>query len=772
MRVLVIAHGFPPSAEAGAEIYAQAHASTLRQSFGDDVVVLAREADPNRAEGDVRTEYRGGLAIIWLNNTYSDMRCFEDSYRNRAIATAAARVIDEYRPEVAHIHHLTNLSTMVVDALATRRIPSIVTLHDYWFMCHRGQLLDTELRPCNGPDPADCGRCLGPAAGAGALTFAAARAARVLVRPVVLARAVRTAAGFFASAAAAPDAASPQAVMRLGHMRDVCAKVSHFIAPSEYLRDRFVEFGIPSTRITLSRYGFDHTPFRGLSRTSGDRLRIGFFGSLMVSKAPHVLLDALGRLPPGRVSVDLFGGHAVYHGDDSYKARLTSRLPQSGVRFRGAIPHKRVAAAFASIDLLVVPSIWPENSPLVIQEAFLAGVPVVASRIGGIPEAVVDGVNGLLVRPDDPDDLARALRRFLDEPGLLDALRQRIPSVRSITEDVGSVRRLYRESIAAASCGVPGSVHVSIGRRARLAAVVLNYRTPDDTLLTVKSLLALRRPPDQLIVVNNDGEHETTHRLTPISAQISAQITYLHTGRNLGYAGGMNVGIQHALARDADLVALVNSDVSVPPDCLERLEECLATIPDAGIAGPVVLSRSAPDRIASLGMSYRPLTGRMQHHGFGERLKDRGLPLQSIVDGVSGCLMLVTRRVFETVGLLDEHYFFSFEDLDFCLRAREKVFAMVLAGSAFAHHEGGRSIGATSPSRLYFAARNHLRLAGRSNAASGRVEVLVRTVSVVTLNLAHAIKSRGAWLPVRLGAVARGSLDYFAGRSGRGTFAE
>jgi GT2 family glycosyltransferase/glycosyltransferase involved in cell wall biosynthesis len=768
MRVLVIAHGFPPSAEAGAEIYAEAHASVLRQSFGEDVVVLAREADPNRADGEVRSEHRGGLSITWLNNTYRNTRCFEVSYRNASIAKAVARVIDEHRPEVAHIHHLTNLSTMIVDELAMRRIPSIVTLHDYWLMCHRGQLLDTAFKPCNGPDPASCGRCLGPAASAGALTFAAARAARVLVRSSALPRPLRTAADLFAGTAASSGAATQEAVKRLGHMRDVCEKVSHFIAPSQYLRDRFVEFGIPSTKITLSPYGFDHAPFRKLTRTSSDRLRIGFFGSLMVSKAPHVLLDAAGRLPPGRMSIDLFGAHTAYHGDDSYRAHLTSHFPQAGVRFHGAIPHDGVAAAFASIDLLAVPSIWPENSPLVIQEAFLAGVPVVASRIGGIPEAVAEGVNGLLVRPDDPDDLARALRRFLDEPGLLDALRRGIPRVRSIRDDAEAVRALYRESIAVSSLGVRKSLPVSNRRRPRVAAVVLNYRTPDDTVLTVKSLLALRRPPDELIVVNNDVANGTTQRL----ASISPHISVLHTGRNLGYAGGMNVGIQHALAHDADLVALVNSDVSIPPDCLERLEECLAAMPDAGIAGPVVLSRSAPDRIASLGMSYSPLTGRMRHHGFGERLEDRATPLHSIVDGVSGCLMLVTRRVFETVGLLDDDYFFSFEDLDFCLRAREKGFVTVLAGSAIAHHEGGRSIGATSPSRLYFAARNHLRLAGRRNAASGRVEVIARTVSIVTLNLAHAIRSRGAWLPVRLSAVTRGSLDYFAGRSGRGTFAE
>src|SRR5262249_53249113 len=149
--------------------------------------------------------------------------------------------------------------------------------------------------------------------------------------------------------------------------------------------------------------------FRGVARAQGDRLRLGFLGSVMVSKAPHVLLVAVGRLPLGSVTVDLFGGCTPYHGDDSYRARLDPLLAHETLRVHGAIPHDFVPQALASIDVLVVPSIWAENSPLVIGEAFLAGLPVVASRIGGIPEIVADGRNGLLFEPGDASDLARSL---------------------------------------------------------------------------------------------------------------------------------------------------------------------------------------------------------------------------------------------------------------------------------------------------------------------------------------------------------------------------
>jgi GT2 family glycosyltransferase/glycosyltransferase involved in cell wall biosynthesis len=758
MRVLVVVHGFPPAAQGGSEIYAHTHALALRDC-GDEVVVFTREQDPTRADYAVRAEQRDGLRIVWVNNTFRNTRTFEETYRNDVIGAIASRVIDDLRPDVAHVHHLTCLSTTIVRALADRKIPCFVTLHDYWLICHRGQLLDVDYRVCDGPEPSGCHACLGAAGSAGTAGFLGATALRGLERrlPAAPARHLRSLAGRMATLLSSPGAADDQARRRLEHMRAVCADVTHFLAPSRHMRDRFVQFGVAPERITVAPYGSDHAMFRGIERTTSDRLRLGFLGSLMVSKAPHLLIEAASRLPRGAVSVDLFGGYAPYHGDDSYREQLEPFLKQDGVRVHGAIAHDRVAQALSSIDVLVVPSIWQENSPLVIQEAFLAGVPVVASRIGGIPEVVEDGRNGLLFRAGDSDDLARVLTRLLREPELLEALRAGIPPVRTIEDDVRRARELYQAHLRPrATDAVPPL---------RAAAVVLNYRTPDDTLLAVRSLLASRQPFDDIIVVDND-RRDSTAAVRKALGQAWPQITYLHTGGNLGFSGGMNVGIREALARGADRVLLVNSDIIVPPDCLARLEQSFDAVSHAGIAGPVVLARSEPDRVASLGISYAPVSGRMRHCAFGARVAELELPAGRAVDGVSGCLMLVKREVFEAVGLLDEEYFFSFEDLDFCLKARRAGFATVLAGSAAVYHEGGRSMGANTPRRLYFAARNHLLLARRNDPSAGRLASLCRGCSIVLLNLAHAVRSRGGSLPARLGAVARGTRDYAAGRFG------
>jgi GT2 family glycosyltransferase len=296
-----------------------------------------------------------------------------------------------------------------------------------------------------------------------------------------------------------------------------------------------------------------------------------------------------------------------------------------------------------------------------------------------------------------------------------------------------------------------------------VAAVVLNYRTPDDTLLAVRSLIASRRRAD-IVVVDNDESDRCLHALDPVLPDVQ----YVNAGRNLGFSGGVNVGIRNALDAGADAVVLVNSDVFVPPDCLGRLEAALDRRRDAGIVAPVVVARSDPGRVATLGMAYHPLTGRMRHHAVGRRTSDVPARGERDVHAASGCMMLITREVFDAIGLFDEDYFFTFEDLDFCLRARRAGFATIIATDARAYHEGSRSIGAASPLRLYFAARNHLLLAARSDPQRRGLSAWLRNGSIVALNVAHAVLSRSGSLGSRLLAVAEGTRDYAMGAYGVG----
>jgi GT2 family glycosyltransferase/glycosyltransferase involved in cell wall biosynthesis len=746
------------------------HARTLRHQHGDDVLVLAREDDARRPEYAVRFEQRDGLAIAWINNTFRLVADFADSYRNEAVSRVASDLIGQFAPDAAHVHHLTCLSTGIVPMLAATGVPTFYTLHDYWLMCHRGQLFDVHHRACNGPGASGCGACLGPASGVvGFAARGAALARRTLPwLPDAAARGARLVGSGVADLISKPSEVVHQEQARLGHMREICALVSTFLAPSRDIARRFGEFGVPRGRIVQAPYGFDHGLFTRAVRPRPAALRLGFLGSLMVSKAPHVLLEAFELLPRGSATVRLFGRHVDYHGDRRYRGVLDAWRSFPGVSFEEPLPHARIAEALDAIDVLVVPSVWPETSPLVIQEAFLAGVPVVASRIGGIPELVEEGRGGLLFEAGDARDLARQLTRLAEEPGLVDRLRTTIPPVRTIADDVSFTRELYERerrrrgtSSRHATSAPPGGASES---SSRIAAVVLNYGTPDDSYLAVLSLLRSRPRLQDLIVVDNGPDDGCEKSL----GRVLDRVHYVGTGRNLGYPGGMNVGIRLALARGAHAVLLLNSDVVVPPECVGQLHAALTSGPTVGVAGPLVLVRSDPGTIASAGMSFDVRTGRMRHRLFGVQLSGTDVPPSAIVDGVSGCCVLIRREVFEAVGLLDEDYFFSFEDLEFCLRAHRAGYNSVVAGTARAYHEGGRAIGAASPRRLYFAARNHLRLAATAPGPRRPLAGAARTAFVVALNLAHAALSPGGTLPARVRAVARGTHDYFSGRFGDG----
>ncbi len=739
MRLMQVVHGFPPSATGGTEIYAHDLAMELNHLFGDEVMVLAREAAPDRPELSVRFERRNGIRIAYINNTFKLCRSFEQTYRQDGVRRVAAELMDEVQPEVVHFHHLTGLSTDLVSEASRRNVPTLFTLHDYWLLCQRGQLLDLDYRQCAGPSPTRCVRCVGQAAGAGPAAFHGASLLRALEHrlpgPGRLARGVASHLGGLWAESASSEAIR-QMERRLDHVQEICSRVTRFLAPSRTVLQRFLEFGIREERITHAELGIDHSRFLGLGRQrerTTAALKIGYVGSLMASKGVHLLLEAYGNMPAGSATVHVYGDPASYHGDESYEQLITPLLRQPGVFHEGAVEHERIPSILASLDVLVVPSTWLENAPLVVREAFLAGVPVIASRLGGLTEVVKHEVNGLFFRPGDARDLQGCLQRLATEPRLLDRLRDGIPRVRTLSEDARFLRGLYLDSLPT---GDRFSIQShAVRRRPRLAAVVLNYGTPEDTVESVQALQQSRRPLDDVVVVDNaseDGSEAHLRRHLP-------EVTVIQTGENLGFSGGNNVGIRFALLRGADQVLLVNSDVTLDPDCTGHMERALRQSDERGIAGPSVLARSDPNMVASLGITFSPTTCRMLHLGFGQQFDAGEVSAVSEVDGVSGCAMMIKREVLQRIGLLSEEYFFSFEDLDLCLRARKAGFQTICVGPAVAYHEGGRSIGKRSPRRIYFATRNHMLMADRVAKTNVPPVALVRNGFITGLNLAHVL---------------------------------
>ena len=771
MRVLLVVHGFPPAANGGTEIYVHDFARALAALPGIHVAVLTRDADARRPEYSVRRECTpGGVVVFRVNNNFQTCTSFEDSYANPAFARVAGGVIEAFNPDVLHVQHLTCLSTGILGHAAASQRPVLMTLNDFWLMCHRGQLLRRDGQRCEGPFEGGCVDCVPGGLLVSPTTYRAGRLARALPVPGAAA-AVQLATKVRESCTPA-ERSRRASWRRVQHLREATRSVEAFLAPSATMEAWALKFGIPRDRLFRCNQGIDLTAFVRRPRPIEGRLRLVFAGSLIPSKAPDVLLEAAAKLPHDCVSVDLLGRVSPYHGDTAYAERLSAMLGAPFIRKLGPVPHERMAGALADADVLVVPSVWIENAPFIIREAFAAGLPVLASDLGGMAEMVDHGRNGLLFAPGNPVALSEQILRLLNEPHLLEHLRKGIARPMPIEQDASEMRDRY-EAVARHRSRRPTAVHSSTqSSDARITAIVLNYRTPDQTWLAVRSIESSRDPADVIVVDNgsNDDSLERLGSTLPRSHVIA-------TGRNLGFSGGCNVGIREAVRLGADFVLLVNSDVVLAPQAIGALRRAADAAPQAGILAPVLLSREEPDRIASAGIRFSASTGRMRHNAAGQPISL--LPPDSIhaADAVSGCVMLVRRSVFERAGLLDEQFFFSFEDIEFCLRARRAGFDVLCVSGAIAYHEGGRSIGRMSPERVYYAARNHLRLAGMTDGSSGgpspraksrgdRLRAALRGGLIVGMNAGYVLWSGETPRLRGLGALARGVRHHVNGRYG------
>lgn len=234
----------------------------------------------------------------------------------------------------------------------------------------------------------------------------------------------------------------------------------------------------------------------------------------------------------------------------------------------------------------------------------------------------------------------------------------------------------------------------------------------------------------------------------------------LRLPENRGFAGGMNAGLERLLAEGCDRILLLNNDAVLDPGCLQSLATALDD-PALGAVGPVIL-RASDGRVESRGLSVDLGTGRVRMEGQGEAAAERGGLVSA--DALSGAVMMLSRAALERIGLLDERYFFSFEDVDWCVRARRAGFEVAVVLDARARHGGSRTIGA-SPARLYYSARNHVAAAHKLEPRSG-VRGWLRDGAILGLNLAHALKQQEIGRMTACRAVVAGYRDALRGRFG------
>jgi glycosyltransferase involved in cell wall biosynthesis len=426
-KVLYVAHNHPAVRPGGAEAYALELYHAMQASGEFEPVFLARSGPPVSITGP----HHEGRPVTLVGDDpnqyffYTELSDWEWTFARSPRKSALTRFFAEFlldvQPDVVHFQHTQffGYDVLRVTRNTLPEAPIVYTLHEFLPICYAdGKLLRTRNNErCLEASPRRCHECF-------------------------------------------PQIAQQTFFMRERFIKSHLSLVDRFIAPSHFLLERYVDWGIPREKIVYEDHGrllpepreslppASEAPRRGRRRR---RDRFAFFGQLTQYKGTDVLLEAMERL-----AEEDFEAHLSIHGTSldwapvEYQERLQGLLKRShdSVVLVGEYDSAELPRLMEEIDWVVVPSIWWENSPLVIGEAFRYGRPVICSDVGGMAEKVTDGVNGLHFRCGDADSLADTMRRAVATKGLWEELCRGIPHVHTMDEHTAALGALYRSLIS------------------------------------------------------------------------------------------------------------------------------------------------------------------------------------------------------------------------------------------------------------------------------------------------------------------------------------
>jgi glycosyltransferase involved in cell wall biosynthesis len=384
MKVLVMAHGHPDFSIGGAEIAAYNLYTALKERPEiSETTFLARTDHASLAPGAIGLKRTN--EYLWRQDI-GDWFRLQSSYPN-AIYTTFREFLQIKNPDVVYVHHFANMGIEILRELR-RTLPNAfiaLTLHEYMAICQRnGQMVKNNTkRLCYRESTEDCNLCF-------------------------------------------PAYSVQDFWLRKHFIQKHFEAADMFVSPSEFLRQRYLDWGIPSDYITVIENG-QPSFSRPVEKPREQRNRFGFFGQVTEYKGVDLLLQALHLMRPQvrkSMLVEIHGANLEVQGQwlrELVEKLRTPLIAEGSLRWVGPYEPQEMQRRMSKVDWVIVPSIWWENSPMVIQEAFCSGRPVICSGIGGMAEKVRPGVDGLHFEARNPTDLSD-----VTTPGLWDELASNI----------------------------------------------------------------------------------------------------------------------------------------------------------------------------------------------------------------------------------------------------------------------------------------------------------------------------------------------------------
>lgn len=439
MKIALALHQYPPYGNGGTEQLAGWTRDVLARS-GHTVKIVAAIPRRKAMRRDSRSNPDAAVSFLDAPAPRTASAGIRSEYRDASMGAAFGDFLDSFRPDIVHFFHLAGLTAAALDACDDRDVPAIVTFTDFWAECPTVQLLLPDGSLCPGPAATrlNCVRHL---------LRLRHPSLRGLEHAELLDPCLK--AGFALAShvpALAESLAAPYEVLlgRTPAIRQALGRATALIAPTEHLRERLIGLGLSPHKLRVVRYGIPKpTPAaaaeRAVSRSTNSVLRLAFVGTLAYHKGAHLLAEALQHVPRAPLHVQIYGD-----GDegDYRDALLRASREDARIELRGSIPAERLPALLSDIDVLVVPSLWFENAPLIALQAVAHRCPLLAANVPGLRECVSER-DGWFFERGDSRDLAARILSIVGTPERLSAIRCSKVSVRTVDDWCADLVALY-----------------------------------------------------------------------------------------------------------------------------------------------------------------------------------------------------------------------------------------------------------------------------------------------------------------------------------------
>ena len=439
MKILLVSHGLPPNETAGVELYTFSLGKALAQQH-HQVHVFCRTEALGREEFSVSEEERDGLRITRVVNNLTRLSTARDVYDNPYLDDAFTRVL-KARFDVIHVQHLFGLSANLIRLARAEGYPVLLTLHDFFVLCPRFHLVTEDQAPCPGPlYGLACVSCLQPGSRPRDVRTKLFLALKEwLPFPVI-----KWTKRWFIPPRYLQERGY-EAFHRYRYMYEMFKGCDRVLAPSRYVGDLFLRY-YPVIRPKLLTLALGVPPLSGTRHpaSSDGRVRFCYFGNILPSKGLHLLIDAFKGLPPEKATLTIYGGRTLWTA--AYYDQLRERAAGSAVDLRGPFEREDLPKILEDQDVTVLPSLCAESFSFVLREAHQLGMPVIASRIGALPEGIREGVDGLLFPPGDGEALRDCMLRFVREPALVNRMSAQAPRLKSMGDHASELSDLYRQT--------------------------------------------------------------------------------------------------------------------------------------------------------------------------------------------------------------------------------------------------------------------------------------------------------------------------------------